>query len=160
MRQWALSLALLLMSLASFAQTTYTIPDGTAVDYIYYSTATPYANLFFDDFPATVNGESFQINVTMHYVQGSPAASYGTIQFVDYGVNYANLNNPTYTNEALTGINFNPFSASPATATASFSGTFNGTLTFNLHTVIKCGRYCHKYSVMGTVNGVSSNFTF
>lgn len=146
------TLAVLLLLVSSvFAQTAteteYDIPDGTGIEYIFYG---HYTNTFFGSYPLTLGGVSYQVHGVIHFTEGNPTATSGSISFTHYTV----TGSTTYT-ENLSNINYDPFTLTTATATASFAGQFNGSLTFNIQ--VNCrGRYC--FDELETVNGVHSNF--
>ena len=140
--------ALFLFGCIAFAQTEYVIPDGTAIEYIFYNVNPPYTNTNLTDYTLTLGGVQYTVDVTIHFVQGDPSATSGTITFV--------TPNGTSTTENLANIDYNPFTLQKATATAQFSGAFNGSLTFNIQ---QSCRFGHCRDTLVTVNGVHSNFT-
>ena len=139
---------LALLSSAAFAQTTYDIPDNTPIDYIFYGT---YTNTFFPTYSLTVGGVSYSVSGVMHFTEGNPSATYGSITFTNY-----TPTGSTSVTENLTNINYNPFTFLNATATADFAGQFNGSLTFNIKRV---GTPRYGRDILTTVNGTHSNYT-
>jgi hypothetical protein len=131
MRTTILTRALLL--LAAFAsitkaQTVYPITDATNPDFIDYGGV--YCNLFFDDFPMTINGLNYEVSTTIHFTNGNPAATFGTIDFAYYPPNGGQVQ---VTSEPLTNLagHVGPYNGN-SNFTANFAGAFNGSINFNI----------------------------
>jgi hypothetical protein len=119
-------------------QTVYPIPNGTLIQYIDYGGA--YANVFWADYPETINGTLYYVSGSVHYTPGNPAATYGNIGFTYYPPDGGA---PVATNEVLTNIVITPFTVTRATLTADFTGSlFAGSLDFNIVVLsLRYGKY-------------------
>lgn len=133
-----------LLATGAVAQTEYVL-DGSSIDYVFYQVSPPYTNTFYD-YQLTIGGVPYTVSGYLHFTQGNPAATNGSVTFTT---------GSTSVSETLTNINFSPFTFLNSTATADFAGQFNGSLTFNIKNI--CFRRC--YAVLTEVNNVHSNFT-
>ena len=118
-------LALIVLGATSLHAQTITVPPTTDPGFIDYGGA--YCNLWVDYIPATIGGTRYFINTTIHFTPGNPAATYGSVEFMN------SATGQLVASEPLTNITG---ALGPATGnsnfTASFAGAFTGTLTFNV----------------------------
>lgn len=132
----AVLLFFLAMSMPLFAQTTYNLPS-TLIDVTIYPT---YENLFANDIPVTMGGQSYYFNVTGQFQASNPS---------NVTVMFQNLTTYVEMPEAASA-SFVYQDGSHVTVAGTFSGApFNGSFTLDLVKHIRtgyCGRYgCHPY---------------